>query len=96
MLFLFGSNIPEQKVVRFALRSIFGVGPFKADRLCHQAGIHPKCRVNELSENQVGTIARLIENDEDKCGHELQRKIAQRVLHYHQIKSWRGDRLARG
>ncbi len=58
--------------------------------------MHPKCRVDQLGESQVSAIAKLIENDPDKCGHELQRKIAQRVQHYHDIKSQRGDRLARG
>jgi hypothetical protein len=45
---------------------------------------------------RLSSIAQILESDTDKVGHELQRKIAQRVLHYHQIKTWRGDRLARG
>lgn len=95
-MFLFGANLPEAKAVRFALRNIFGVGPFKADRICDQVGLHPLCRVRDLSEAQVSQIGRLIESDPDKCGHELQRKIAQRILHYHNIHAWRGDRYARG
>ncbi len=58
--------------------------------------IHPRIKVSELSDSQIAQVAKMIEADPDKCGHELQRKIAQRVLHYHQIKSERGDRLARG
>ena len=95
-MFLFGANLAEQQAVRFALRNVFGIGPFKADRICHQLQIHPRCRVQDLTDSQISSVAKLIEQDPDKCGHELQRKIAQRVMHYHNIKSYRGDRLARG
>jgi small subunit ribosomal protein S13 len=95
-MFLFGANLPELAQVRFALRNVFGVGSFKAGRICDQVGLYPKCRVQDLSEAQISEIGRLIEADPDKCGHELQRRIAQRILHYHNIRSWRGDRYARG
>lgn len=95
-MFLFGANLADQKLLRVALRNVFGIGKYKADQLCNKAGIHPSCRVNELTENQVSTIAKMIEQDPDKCGHELQRKIAERVSHYYKIKSWRGLRLANG
>jgi small subunit ribosomal protein S13 len=95
-MFLLGANLPEDKLIRVALRNIFGIGRFKSDRICNQLGLHPACRVRDLSEGHVSTISRMVEEDPDKCGHELQRKIAERVTHYYNIKSFRGLRLAEG
>lgn len=95
-MFLAGANLPEFQLIRLALPRVFGVGKFKADRICDSIGLHPRCRVQDLSQQQISQLAQKIEGDPDKCGHELQRKIAQRVMHYHSIKTVRGDRLARG
>ncbi|KAI3633280.1 hypothetical protein MIR68_008227 [Amoeboaphelidium protococcarum] len=95
-MFLFGANLPEQKLVRIALRNIFGIGDTKAVQICNRLSIHPKCKVKDLSEDMVSRISKTIEQDPDKVGHELQRKIAARCKHYYDIGSLRGQRLAYG
>jgi len=96
MVFVCGAKLDDAKMVRFALRSVFGIGRFKANRICDQMSLHPQCRVFDLSEAQLSRMAKLIESDPDKTGHELQRKIGQHLEHLNQIKTQRSDRLARG
>jgi small subunit ribosomal protein S13 len=107
MVFLFGANLPDHKLASIALRNVFGIGPNKAQQLCHRLALHPQCRMRDLSEPQLSTLAKEIvaqgpighERTLPKCTYfmsKVQREIGKRVQHLHQIKCWRGDRLARG
>lgn len=109
-MFLFGTNLPDQKLTRVALRNIFGIGRSKANGICNALSLHPQSRIRDLSESQITQLGRIVENGGvrfnsstgevelagEKTGHELQRVIAQRVKHYWDIGSWRGLRLANG
>lgn len=48
-----GVNIPVQKHVCIALRSIYGVGPKRALDICEAANIIPTNKVSELTEAQL-------------------------------------------
>ena len=51
-----GVNIPTNKRVEIALRSIHGIGPVKAREICEKVKIENTKRVNQLSDSQMFKI----------------------------------------
>lgn len=51
-----GVNIPAQKHISIALRSIYGIGPKRALDICDAVNIVPSDKVSELSEEQLELI----------------------------------------
>ncbi|MCH9643331.1 MAG: 30S ribosomal protein S13 [Gammaproteobacteria bacterium] len=43
-----GVNIPEHKHARIALRSIYGIGPAIAEKICIEANVDPSTKMQEL------------------------------------------------
>lgn len=48
-----GVNIPVKKHVRIALRSIYGIGPTRADQICGSVGVDPSVKVSSLTEAEL-------------------------------------------
>jgi small subunit ribosomal protein S13 len=48
-----GVNIPVNKHVCIALRAVFGVGPTRAKKICHDAKINPATKVRDLTEAEL-------------------------------------------
>lgn len=51
-----GVNIPVQKHVNIALRSIYGIGPTRSLEICKALGIDPMTKVAGLSESDLDQI----------------------------------------
>ena len=51
-----GVNIPTNKRVEIALRSIHGIGPVKARDICNKVNIELTKRVNQLSDSEAVAI----------------------------------------
>jgi small subunit ribosomal protein S13 len=68
MVYLLGVNLPDHKLVNYALTSIFGIGLATATKLTHKLMIHPRCRLAELKEDKLAALStslndQLIESD---------------------------------
>ncbi|KAE9409545.1 S13-like H2TH domain-containing protein [Gymnopus androsaceus JB14] len=57
MVHILGINLPDNQLARFALTSIYGVGPHISHRLCARFQIHDRCRVKNLTPFQVTSLA---------------------------------------
>lgn len=51
-----GVNIPAQKHVNIALRSIYGIGPTRSLKICEALGIEPMTKVGALNEAELDNI----------------------------------------
>ena len=90
-----GVNIPTNKRVVIGLRYIYGIGPSKADRICHQLGIPDDRRVNQLSDDEVMRIRELIDREFQVEG-DLRRELAMNVKRLMDLGCYRGLRHRRG
>ena len=53
-----GINLPPNKHIEIALRSIYGIGKNSAQKICDGAGIERSTPVRELSEQDAGDLRR--------------------------------------
>lgn len=90
-----GIDVPNEKRIDVALRRIYGVGPFRANKILTMTEIDPSLRAGKLSEDEVSRIAVCIENDYVVEG-QLRRQIQQNIARLRDIRCYRGLRHIRG
>ena len=90
-----GSDVPDNKPARVALRYIFGIGPANAELILKEAGIDGSTKAQQLTEEQLASIATIIDNNYIIEG-ALRRQIAQNIARLRDIRCYRGDRHRRG
>lgn len=90
-----GSDIPDNKPIRIALRYIYGIGPHHAEKICQDLQIDPQVRANKLSEDQLASIANLLEANYVVEG-ALRRQVNQDIARLRDIRSYRGLRHRQG
>ncbi len=90
-----GVNIPTNKRVVIGLRYIYGIGPAKADLICHQLNIPVERRVNQLSDDEVLRIRELIDREFQVEG-DLRRELAMNIKRLMDLGCYRGLRHRRG
>ena len=73
-----GVNIPTNKRVEIALRSIHGIGPVKAREICEKVKIENTKRVNQLTDSEVIAISEAIDSDYLVEG-DLRREVAMNI-----------------
>lgn len=86
-----GVTLPQDKVVRVGLTSIFGIGPARAEKILKQVGIDGGIRVRDLSEDQVQAI-RLATEKKYALEGDLRREILGNIKRLREIGSFRGSR----
>ncbi|MEQ8790326.1 MAG: 30S ribosomal protein S13 [Pirellulaceae bacterium] len=92
---LLGVDIPNDKATVVSLTYLFGVGPHVSRELCHKAGISPERKARELSDEELGRLATILERDYTVEG-PLRRQTAQSVSRLRDIKCYRGIRHRQG
>lgn len=90
-----GVDIPDNKPIRIALRYIHGIGPFHADSVLKEAKIDGQIRANKLSDDDLATIANIIDANFVVEG-ALRRQVAQNIGRLRDIRCYRGERHRRG
>ena len=90
-----GVDIPDRKAIRYSLRYIHGIGPKIADDILRETGIDPRKKAGELDEQEVSTIAGMIDQEFLVEG-ALRRAVSQNIQRLKDIRSYRGDRHRRG
>lgn len=60
MIYLFNTNIENQKKVKTALINIYGIGKQVAQHICDQTGITEDIRINQLTNKQIEKLANYI------------------------------------
>ena len=98
---LLGIDIPPNKRIDIALRSIYGVGPAVSAAVIEQAAVDPAIRAKDLDEAQLTKIIQALQDVEvrgDKMLLEgdLRRELQTNLKRLKGIKSYRGLRHMRG
>lgn len=95
MAIVSGINIPDNKRVEVALRSVYGIGPTQAVDVIQKAGIEENPRVRDLTEEQLTRIREIIDRDKTVEG-DLRREVNRNIRRLIDIGCYRGLRHRRG
>ena len=90
-----GTDIPDNKPIRIALRYIYGIGPRFADAIVKEVGLDGQARSHTISEDELAKIAQVIDAGYIVEG-ALRRQVQQNIGRLRDIRSNRGDRHRRG
>jgi small subunit ribosomal protein S13 len=89
-----GVDIPNKRM-EVALTYIYGIGPTSARKILAEAGVDPGLRSNELDENQVAAIRKIIDADYKVEG-DLRKEISSNIKRLMDLGCYRGLRHRRG
>jgi small subunit ribosomal protein S13 len=90
-----GVDVPGEKSAWVALTYIYGIGRRSALQICKEAQIDPKGRARDLTEDEVGRIAMVIDRSFVVEG-ALRRQVMQNIARLRDISCYRGVRHRRG
>ncbi|MBN1857998.1 30S ribosomal protein S13 [Candidatus Bipolaricaulota bacterium] len=88
-----GVNLPNDKRVEIGLTYIYGIGPTRATEILERAGVSPDTRVKDLTEQEVATLRREVEQFEVEG--DLRRKVVGCIQRLKDINAYRGIRHKR-
>ncbi|KAF9166608.1 hypothetical protein DFQ27_005923 [Actinomortierella ambigua] len=94
MLHLLGVNLPDQKLVQYALPFFYGIGQKTSVKILASLSIHKTAKVAELSESQINQLSTLL--SDMKIESDLRKQIRANILHHRSIGSYVGRRHAMG
>mgnify|MGYP006108499559 CR=1 FL=1 len=98
---ILGIDIPINKRIDIALRSIYGVGPIVSSTVLEEAGIDPATRAKDLDEAQLSLITKKLQDVEVRgekvlLEGDLRRMIGENLKRLKSVKTYRGLRHMRG
>jgi small subunit ribosomal protein S13 len=88
---ILGVDIPRNKAMRIALQSLYGVGPKVAMNVLTLSGIDPEKSSNDISEEEVQTIRKHLEEGHVVEG-DLRREIGLNIKRLKDMACYRGVR----
>ena len=91
---LLGVDLPRNKVMRIALRSLYGVGPKVANDVLAAAGIDPQKSSNDISEEEVQQIRACLEGYAVEG--DLRREVGLNIKRLKDLGCYRGIRHRKG
>jgi small subunit ribosomal protein S13 len=86
-----GVDLPRKKRVEIGLTYILGIGRSTANKILKEVNVNPDTRVNDLTENEVSSLRKVIENDYLVEG-DLRREVSQNIKRLKDINCYRGIR----
>lgn len=92
---ILGVDVPANKRLDVALRSLYGIGPARAREICHRTQLDPAMRAKDLTESNVSAIVQVLQDSYTVEG-DLRRQVAQNIRRLIAIGSYRGIRHRRG
>ena len=91
-----GVDLPREKRVEIGLTYIYGIGVASSNKILAKAGVNPDTRVKDLTDDQVNSIRKVIDQDEYKLEGDLRREVALNIKRLTEIGCYRGLRHRRG
>ncbi len=88
---ILGVDIPRNKVMRVALRSLYGVGPKVAVDVLGKASIDINKSSNDLTEEEATTIRKILESEYTVEG-DLRREVGLSIKRLKDLGCYRGIR----
>ena len=89
-----GVDLPREKRVEIGLTYIYGIGKQTSKRILEEAGVNPDTRVKDLSEDEVGSIRKIIDSEYIVEG-DLRREVSLNIKRLQEIGCYRGIRHRR-
>ena len=89
-----GVDLPRTKRIEVGLTYIFGIGPHRSSNILGASGVDPDVRVKDLTEDDVRTISRVIEEQGGVEG-DLRKEISMNIKRLMEIGCYRGLRHRR-
>ncbi|KAI5819491.1 hypothetical protein BZA77DRAFT_304230 [Pyronema omphalodes] len=94
MVFMLGTNIPENRILQTAIQGFYGIGPNVAARLCAKLSIHKTALVGSVPAPKITSLVELmtgmtLEND-------LRRVLRDDIRRLKDMGAYRGRRHAQG
>lgn len=93
---LLGIEIPSNKKIEYALRYIYGIGPYRAKYILEKINIDPSTRSHELNEEQLNQIVEQITQEGFLTEGDLRREVSANLKRLIAVRSYRGLRHQRG
>ena len=90
-----GVDLPRNKRIEVGLTYIFGIGLPTAQKILETAGVNPDRRVQELNDDEVNRLRRIIEN-QHKVEGALRTEVSMNIKRLMDIGCYRGLRHRRG
>ena len=89
-----GVDLPREKRVEIGLTYIYGIGLPTSRLILERAGINPDTRVKDLTEEEVGSIRKIIDSEYVVEG-DLRREVSMNIKRLMEIGCYRGIRHRR-
>jgi len=89
-----GINIPDHKHAVISLRSIYGIGQTRAQKICEASGIAPSTKIKDLSEGELETLR--TEVGKYSVEGDLRREVTMNIKRLMDLGCYRGIRHRRG
>jgi len=90
-----GVDLPKGKRMEIALTYIYGLGRPSSQRILEEAGIHWDTKSEDLTEDQVTSIRRIID-EKYKVEGDLRREISVNIKRLMDLGAYRGLRHRKG
>ncbi|MGQ0813395.1 MAG: 30S ribosomal protein S13 [Gemmatimonadota bacterium] len=90
-----GVDLPRNKRIEVGLTYIYGIGPSTARKILEAAGVNPDRRVQELNDDEVNRLRRIIESAHKVEG-ALRTEVSMNIKRLMDIGSYRGLRHRKG
>ncbi|MCL5781890.1 MAG: 30S ribosomal protein S13 [Patescibacteria group bacterium] len=90
---ILGITLPENKQMKIALTTIYGIGPSRALYILGQTKVAANKKPSELSVDEENAVRKLVESY--KIEGDLKREVASNVKRLKDIKTYRGMRHSR-
>lgn len=91
-----GVDLPREKRIEIALTYIYGIGRTTASKICAETNINPDTRVKDLTEEEVDTIRKYIDEAGLMIEGDLRREHNQNIKRLMDIGCNRGLRHRKG
>ena len=92
---ILGVDIPRNKAMQIALRSLYGVGPSVSVKVLNQASIDLNKNSNDLTEEEATTIRKVLETQYTVEG-DLRREVGLNIKRLKDLGCYRGIRHKKG
>lgn len=87
-----GVDIPKEKRIEVSLTYVCGIGRVRSREVLRIANINPDVRAKDLTEDEVGRIASVIQQQGIKTEGDVRREVSQNIKRLISIGSYRGSR----
>lgn len=90
-----GVDLPPSKRSEIGLTYIYGIGRARSNSILRRADIDPDTKVRDLTEDEVGRIRKILE-EEGAIEGDLRKEISMNIRRLIEVGSYRGLRHRRG